>query len=96
MTYSYDVLGRVIQEVNPLGTFGYSHNGLTARLATVSYPNGQTSTYGYLEGDTDHRLQTIHHKYPSGVTLSKFDYTHDAVGNIATLRQQADGTASPS
>ena len=41
----------------------------------------------------DHRLQTIHHKYPSGATLSKFDYTYDAVGNILTWRQQADNDA---
>ena len=66
---------------------------MTSRLATVTYPNGQTSTYSYLDDAGDHRLQTIHHKYPNASTLSKFDYTYDAVGNILTWRQQADTTA---
>jgi RHS repeat-associated protein len=39
------------------------------------------------------RLQTIHHKYPNGSTVSKFDDTYDAVGNILTWRQQADADA---
>jgi RHS repeat-associated protein len=38
----------------------------------------------------DHRLQTIHHKYPGGATLSKFDYSYDVVGNIVAWQQQAD------
>ena len=66
---------------------------MTNRLATVTFPNGQTSAYTYLDDQNDHRLQTIHHKYPNTSTLSKFDYTYDAVGNILTWRQQADTTA---
>jgi hypothetical protein len=62
-------------------------------VASVTYPNNQTSTYAYLPPSQDHRLQTIHHTYPGGATLSKFDYTYDAVGNILTWRQQADATA---
>jgi len=38
-------------------------------------------------------LQTIHHQYPNAATLSKFDYTYDAVGNILTWQQQADSAA---
>ena len=59
----------------------------------MTYPNGQTSAYSYLGNLEDRRLQTIHHKYPTGATLSKFDYTYDVVGNILTWRQQADATA---
>ena len=77
-------------EVNVLGTFAYTYEGVSGRLATVTYPNAQTSTYSYLPTAQDHRLQTIHHKYPGGATLSKFDYTYDAVGNILTWQQQAD------
>ena len=32
----------------------------------------------------------IHHRKPGGVTLSKFGYTYDAVGNILTWTQQTD------
>lgn len=93
VTWAFDALGRVTSEVNLLGTFDYTYDGVTNRLATVTYPNDQTSTYSYLDDEGDHRLQTIHHQYPNAATLSKFDYTYDAVGNILTWRQQADTTA---
>lgn len=93
VTWTFDALGRVTTEANLLGTFTYAYDGVTSRLAAVTYPNNQTSTYTYLPTTQDHRLQTIHHKYPNGSTLSKFDYTYDAVGNIRTWRQQADTTA---
>jgi len=89
-TQSYDALGRMTTEINPLGTFTYGYDGVTSRIANVTYPNGQTSDYVYLGTLGDHRLQTIHHKRPGGATLSKFDYTYDVVGSILTWRQQAD------
>ena len=92
-TEAYDALGRVTTETNVLGTFGYGYDGVTARLASVTYPNGQTSTYTYFDHAGDDRLQTIHHKYPNASTLSKFDYTYDAAGNILTWQQQADSAA---
>ena len=77
-----------------LGTFTYTYDGaITARLATVDLPQ-QPDEHLQLPGDSgDHRLQTIHHKYPNTSTLSKYDYTYDEVGNILTWRQQADTTA---
>ena len=93
LTLAYDALGRVEREVNALGTFDYTFDGVSGRLATVTYPNNQTSTYSYFPVTQNHRLQAIHHRYPSGATLSRFDYTYDAVGNIVTWRQQADTTA---
>jgi YD repeat-containing protein len=93
VTWTFDALGRIATEANSLGTFTYGYDGPTDRIASVAYPNGQTSTFSYYPIAQDHRLQTIHHKYPTGATLSKFDYTYDAVGNILTWRQQADTTA---
>jgi RHS repeat-associated protein len=93
VTWTFDALGRVTTEANALGSFTYTYDGPTNRIATVAYPNGQTSAYSYLPNAQDHWLQTIHHRYPSGATLSKFDYTYNAVGNILTWRQQADTTA---
>ena len=93
VTWAFDALGRVTAETNVLGTFDYTYDGVTSRLASVTYPNDQTSTYSYFDNAGDRRLQTIHHKYPNTATLSKFDYTYDAVGNILTWRQQADTTA---
>src|SRR5690606_9927188 len=93
LTLTYDALGRVEREVNTLGTFDYTFDGVSGRLATVTYPNNQTSAYTYHPSAQDHRLQQILHRYPNGSTLSQFDYTYDAVGNILTWRQQADTTA---
>jgi YD repeat-containing protein len=73
VTWTFDSLGRGTTEANVLGTFSYTYDGVTSRLATVTSPNGQTSTYTYLPNAADHRLQTIHHQYPGGATLSPFD-----------------------
>jgi RHS repeat-associated protein len=93
VTWTFDNFGRVATEINVLGTFTYTYDGPTTRLATVTYPNNQTSQYSYFPNSGDHTLQTIHHKYPDATTLSQFDYTYDAVGNVLTWRQQADATA---
>ncbi|MBL8140839.1 MAG: hypothetical protein JNM38_07020 [Acidobacteria bacterium] len=94
LTLTSDALGRVTQEANALGTFTYGYDGVSGRLASVTYPTGQTSVYSYFPTAQDHRLQTIHHRLPDQTTLSRFDYTYDVVGNILTWQQQA-GTAAP-
>jgi RHS repeat-associated protein len=91
---TYDVLGRLSQLEFPIGTFDYTYVAQTGRRSTVTYPNGQTTTYSYLDDEHDFRLQTIHHKNPSAATLSKFDYTYDTVGNILTWRQERAGSAA--
>jgi RHS repeat-associated protein len=88
--WSYDVQGRLQTLSDPIGNFGYTYEGVTGRVASVTYPNGQTSTYSYFPNTGDHRLQEILHKKPGGATLSKFDYTYDAGGNILTWAQQTD------
>ena len=93
VTWTFDARGRVTSEVNLLGTFSYTYEGPTSRVATVAYPNGQTSQYAYFGNTGDRRLQTIHHKYPNASTLSKFDYTYDFEGNIGTWHQQVDTSA---
>jgi RHS repeat-associated protein len=93
VSWTFDTLGRVGSEQSLLGTFTYGYDGFTSRPETVGYPNGQTTSYAYFPAVQDHRLQTIHHRHPNGATLSKFDYTYDAVGNILAWRQQNDATA---
>lgn len=92
-TQGYDALGRVTTETNVLGMFTYAYVGATGRLQLVTYPNGQTSSYAYYDTLGDLRLQTIHHRKPDTSTLSRFEYTYDAVGNILTWQQQADSAA---
>ena len=47
LTYVYDSLGRIVTENNVLGSFSYQYDGVTSRLKTVTYPNGQTSSYAF-------------------------------------------------
>ena len=94
VTWAYDALGRQTSETNSLGSFAYAYDGATPQLATVTYPNGQSTIFTYFGNTGDRRLQTLHHKLSGGATLSKFDYTYDKIGNILSWQQQAD-TAAP-
>jgi len=87
---TYDQLGRIASITNPLNVFNNTYVGTTDRMQSVTYPNGQTTTYSYFPNAGDHRLQEIWHKAPGGATLSKFDYMYDFVGNITTWTQQTD------
>jgi RHS repeat-associated protein len=89
-TTSYDALGRVTTEANGLGSFSYTYDGVSERVASVQYPNGQSSVFAWFGNTGDRRLQTLHHKRPGGATLSKSDYTYDTAGHLVTWHQQAD------
>jgi YD repeat-containing protein len=93
-TITYDTLGRISDLEFPIGTFSYTFDGHTGRVASVTYPNNQTTTYTYFGLTGDKRLQTIHHKKPNAATLARFDYTYDAVGNILTWRQERAGATT--
>jgi RHS repeat-associated protein len=93
-TWSYDVLGRLTTLTDPVGNFTHSYLGMTARLGSLTYPNGQQTTYVHLPNSGDRRLQEIHHRASaSGTTLSRLTYGYDAAGNI-TLWTQQYGTAA--
>jgi RHS repeat-associated protein len=89
-SWSYDALDRLTTLADPIGNFTYTYVGTTGRANTVTYPNGQTTSYAYLPVNQDLRLQEIHHKKPGGATLNRFNYTYDVVGNILTWAQQTD------
>jgi RHS repeat-associated protein len=91
---TYDSLSRVATETNTLGSFTFSYDGMTNRLASIVYPNGQSANYTYLSSTNDRRVQTVQHKRADGSTLAQFDYAYDAVGNVLTWRQQV-GSETP-
>jgi RHS repeat-associated protein len=81
-TTAYDSLGRPTKVGNALGAFQYSYVDATPRLASATYPNGQTSLYAYYNTLGDERLQQIQNLYPNGSPLSSFGYAYNAVGQI--------------
>ncbi len=89
-TQHFDTLGRLDTLTNPLGNFTYGYEGNTGRPSTLTYPNGQQTTWAYYDNLSDRRLREIHNKRPGGATLSRFEYTYDKAGNILTWLQQAD------
>jgi YD repeat-containing protein len=90
---TFDSLGRVTNMSNPLGAFTYGYVDTTGRLSSVTYPSGTglSTAYAYFDNVGDQRLQDITNS-KSGATMSKFDYTYNPVGTIATWTQQADSS----
>jgi len=68
--------------------------GVTARLSTMGYPNGQTTTNTYYGNLGDERLQEIWNQGSGGSTISKFDYTYDSEGEIQSWTQQTNSSPS--
>ena len=83
---------------NALGAFTYAYVDTTSRLSEVTYPSGTglSTSYGYFPS-TDpqdfERLETIQNMNGS-TQLSKFSYTYNPVGTIATWTQQADSSTA--
>jgi RHS repeat-associated protein len=90
----YDSLGRVTTAVNALGAFSYKYQGVTGRLDSTLFPNGQKTAYSYFNVMGDLRLQEIRNLNPALALLSRFAYTYDTEGQIKTWTQQADSAAS--
>ncbi len=71
-TWTFDAIGRVTSEVDPLGTFNFSYVDNTSgsskgdyRLSSISYPNSQTTNFTWLPNILDQRLHQIVNLNPS-------------------------------
>ena len=89
---TYDALGRATTETNALGVFSYSYVGATDRLATVTYPNSQTTTFSYFGALQDKRLQEIAHRTAASSVISRFTYDYDRGDNVTAWTQEAGGS----
>ena len=88
---TYDSLGRITGASNALGSFTYGYSGITPRLTSMSYPNGQSTAYSYQTSSTgDYRLTQINNLNSSSAVISQFNYTYTADGTIATKQEQVD------
>src|SRR5262249_26779891 len=95
ITWGYDAMSRVTSEANALGTFTYTYvddtpgsSKGTTRLASIAYPNSQTTNFSWYNNLGDQRLQQISNLNPSSAILSQFGYTYDAAGEITQWTQQ--------
>ena len=90
----FDAAGRIVSETNALGTFVYTYDGPTTRRLSISYPNGQTATYSYLDNLSDRRLQRITNA--QGATpISEFSYGYVVAADRITTWSQKSGTQAP-
>jgi YD repeat-containing protein len=94
VTYLFDSLGRIRNESAAMGSFAFDYDGVTSRVLSISYPNGQRVDNAYFGNAGDRRLRQIHNTLSGGSTLSKFDYTYDVIGNISTWAQQRGSSAA--
>jgi RHS repeat-associated protein len=99
-TWTYDAMSRVTAESNALGNFSYTYVDDTAgsskgtsRLASVGYPNAQTTKYDWNPTIKDERLQQIRNLGPTGATISQFGFVYDSAGQI-TQWQKIQNNAS--
>ncbi len=83
VNYAYDALGRLSELTDGAGgrivLYTYEAEG---RLAQEDRGNGAFTVYTYF---ADSRVQSIVHRAPNNTVLSRFDYTYDTLGLIASM-----------
>lgn len=91
-TVGYDALGRTTNITNLLGSFGFNYTTPTSEQVSLVYlgnQNGLRTSFGYDTNlHSDRRLLTINSLTSLGATITHFDYSYDAEGNIITWTQQ--------
>jgi len=87
-TRTFDSIGRVETITNALGTFRITYDGSSERRETLSYPNGQMTTYEYGSVSEDMLPRRITHNGSAGL-ISEFLYTYSVpTGKITSWSQQ--------
>jgi RHS repeat-associated protein len=90
----FDEAGRVISVSNVLGTFVYTYEGVSRRVSSVAYPNGQAASLRYLNNAGERILDRI--TYSSNVGLiSEFTYDHDLPNRRIISWSQRSTTETP-
>ncbi len=95
LDWVYDGMSRVVSETNELGQFDFTYldDGVgvskgQSRLASIAYPNGQTTNFDWYGNDQDQRLREIKNLDPNSQALSQFNYAQDPTGQITRWMQQ--------
>ena len=94
MSYTYDILGRVDQMTDALGTSTLTYDGATNRVLTNQLPDGFSSIFTYTPQAEDYRLKSITHQHSSTGIISSFEHEFSATGRITALNRQLRSGAS--
>jgi RHS repeat-associated protein len=92
--WHYDLVGRIVGEDGPLGSFQFEYEGVTPRLRRIVYPNGQETQHQFFDNAGGRRLREIRNLGPGGAHLSTFQYEYDAGGNVRRWSRQLGGAAA--
>ncbi len=90
MRTAFDAIGRITSTSNALGSFAYTYEGGSRRVLSISYPNGLTARFHYLDNLGDRLLERITHQV-GATPISEFSYAFDpATQQINSWAQQSD------
>jgi RHS repeat-associated protein len=93
LSATWDPAGRLSRTTNILGTFDFTYDGPSRRLASIHYPNGQLTTLSYYTNAIGYFLREIGNVRGDASLLSKFVYQYDPAGQITNWMQyRASGT----
>ena len=87
---TYDAAGRIKTSTNVLGVFNNTYEGNSFRKASQTYPNGQTTEFGYADNLQDQHLKRITNKL-GNTPISQFLYDHDVPTGQITSWTQKEG-----
>lgn len=91
VAWQYDAISRLTSLTNVLGEFGYTYDqpskGLS-RLASVTYPNGQVTSYDWHPAAQHHRLAAITHRKADTTLISSYGYKFAKGGQLRTWTQK--------
>jgi len=91
VSWHFDAVSRRTAMTNVLGEFEYEYDqpakGLS-RLAAVTYPNGQVTSYDWHPAAQHHRLAAITHRKGDNTLISSYGYAFSKGGQLRTWTQQ--------
>jgi RHS repeat-associated protein len=94
-TLILDAAGRMKIATNALGTFNYTYDGSSSRIAFVTSPNGATAEFDYEDNLLDQLLKRMTHKV-GATPISEFLYGYDVPTGQITSWSRQEGIQIPS
>jgi RHS repeat-associated protein len=86
-TWTYDQIGRLIDDYNGVDEFQYSYNDATPRVTerTSAFYGGLTMGATYVPAPHDGLLQQATYKASNGSTVGQYTYSYDADYNVLSF-----------